>query len=251
MLAGAAVLAAACGQRSRAGAGPADAGDAGDDAGDGGWPEQARSPSTLALRDIVGLSSHPALGSDAASSAERAFEWSKLAELGAHRLRADFTWATIEPARGTFDWTAYDTLVGEATAHGVDLLAILDYGVPWATSVAGADADYPPDNPRDFGAYAAAVAGRYHASVSDYEVWNEPNNGIRFWKPTLNGEPAKYGALLLETTKELLAAQPGARVAYGGTVTTISCRGRTSRGSRSSRRRASPPPSASSPCIRT
>lgn len=92
--------------------------------------------------------------------------------------RADFTWATLEPARGTFDWTAYDTLVGEATAHGVDSLAILDYGVPWATSVAGADADYPPDDPRDFGAYAAAVAGRCGASVSDYEVWNEPNNGL-------------------------------------------------------------------------
>lgn len=205
-------LAGACGKSS--GAPPP----AGDDGGDGGFPEKPRPASTLALRDIVGLSDHPSLGADAASTAERAFEWAALAQLGVHRLRTDFRWAAIEPQRGAFDWTGYDALVAEAAAHGVDLLAIVDYGVPWATSVAGADEDYPPDDPRDFGAFAAAVATRYRGRVSEYEIWNEPNNGLRFWKPTLNGDPAKYGALLLEASRDLLAADPQATVAYGGTV---------------------------------
>jgi hypothetical protein len=209
-------LAGACGHGSSSA--PPPTGDDGGDGGDGGFPEKPRPPSTLALRDIVGLSDHPGLGGDPGSTAERAFEWAALAQLGVHRLRTDFRWAAIEPQRGAFDWSAYDTLVSEAAAHGVDLLAILDYGVPWATHVAGADEDYPPDDPRDFGAFAAAVATRYRGRVSEYEIWNEPNNGLRFWKPTLNGDPARYGALLLEASRDLLAADPQARVAYGGTV---------------------------------
>ena len=221
--AAAVALGGACGKGTSSSASPGDGGsdDGGageDDGGDGGRPESPRAPSPLALGDIVGVSSHPMLGSDAVSAAERAFEWSKLAELGVHRMRTDFTWSAIEPQKGTFAWADTDALVAEAAAHGVDLLPVLDYGVPWATSVPGADDKYPPDDPRDFAAFAAAAAGRYQASVTDWEIWNEPNNGLSFWKPTANGDPAAYGALLLETSKELLAAQPGAHVAYGGTV---------------------------------
>jgi hypothetical protein len=223
-LLGAAVvaLAAACGKGTSSSAAPAGAGDdsgaTGDDGGDGARPEKPRAPSALALRDIVGVSSHPMLGSDPTSTAERAFEWSKLAELGIHRMRTDFTWSAIEPQRGAFAWADYDALVAEASAHGVDLLPVLDYGVPWATSVPGADDHFPPDDPHDFGTFAAAAAGRYQASITDYEVWNEPNNGLSFWKPTASGDPAAYGALLLAANTALLAAQPGAHVAYGGTV---------------------------------
>jgi hypothetical protein len=208
-------LAAGCGHGSSATAPPADSG--GEDAGDGGIPEVPRAPSALALADIVGLSTHIQLGSDAASLAERAFEWSKLAELGVHRMRADFTWSAIEPSRGSFDFSRYDTLVSEAQQHGVSLLPILDYGVPWATSVPGADDHYPPDHPSDFASYAVAVANRYAGKVTEYEVWNEPNVGVQNWKPNLKGDPAAYGALLLATNQALLAAQPQLRVAYAGT----------------------------------
>jgi hypothetical protein len=158
------------------------------------------------------------LGTDAASVNERAFEWSSLSALGIHRIRTDFAWASIEPQRGVFDYAKYDTLAADATAHGVDVLALLDYGVPWATSAAGADDYFPPDNPADFGAFAEAVAAHFATSVHEFEIWNEPNNGLSFWKPSLSGDPVAYGALLLEATKDVLAGQPGARVAYGGTV---------------------------------
>jgi len=215
-------LATACGKSPGASATAADSGgDAsatGDADVDGGVPEAPRPPSTLVLRDIVGLSSHPRLGTDPTSTSERAFEWARMTELGIHRMRTDFTWATIEPQRGTFDYSQVDSLVDDATAHGMDLLAVLDYGVTWATTAPSANDGYPPDHPADFGAFAAAVAKRYAAHVSDYEVWNEPNNGLRFWQPTLNGDPAAYGALLLEALKDLRAAQPAAHVAYAGVV---------------------------------
>jgi polysaccharide biosynthesis protein PslG len=209
-------LAAGCGHGSSATAPPADAG--ADDGGDSSFPEAPRAPSTLALADIVGLSTHIQLGGDAASVAERAFEWSKLAELGAHRLRADFTWATIEPSRGSFDFAQYDTLVSEAQAHGVSLLAILDYGVTWATSAPNANDDYPPDHAGDFASFAVAVANRYAGKVTEYEVWNEPNNGFRFWQPTLNGDPSAYGELLDVTIGAIRTVQAPPALAYAGTV---------------------------------
>jgi len=192
--------------------------DAGDEASDEAGADASRAPSTVALRDLVGLSDHPALGTDVASVNERAFEWSKLAELGVHRLRTDFDWSQIEAQKGTFVFTPYDTLVADATAHDVDVLGILDYGVPWATSASGADEYYPPDDPDDFATFAGAVAMHFLGTVHNYEVWNEPNNGLSFWKPTLTGDPAKYGALLADATSAVLAAAPTANVAYGGTV---------------------------------
>jgi hypothetical protein len=193
--------------------------DAAGDATDGSIVPLPRAPSTFALRDVVGVSTHTWLGSDEASVNERSFEWARLKELGVHRIRTDFTWATIEPARGTFDFSAHDPLVAEATSHGVDVLAILDYGALWATSAPGADEYFPPDHPADFATYAAAVAQHFHGAVDEYEVWNEQNNGVSFWHGgNFDGDPVKYGALLAATTTSLLAAQPSASVAFGGTV---------------------------------
>jgi hypothetical protein len=216
-------LATACGDGSNAASAPTDAGVGAMDGGDGedgDIAEAPRAPSSLALRDIVGLSTHIRGESDPVSVAERAFEWSKLAELGIHRLRTDFTWAAIEPQRGSFDFSGYDTIASEAQAHGVNLLAILDYGVPWATSTPGADDKYPPDHPTDFVAYATAVANRYASQITEYEVWNEPNDGLTFWKPTLIGDPAAYGTLFFLTNQALVQRQPSLDVAYGGTVYT-------------------------------
>jgi hypothetical protein len=178
-----------------------------------------RPPSSYALRDIVGVSTHTRIGSDPAALSERAFEWARLQELGVHRIRTDFTWATIEPTRGNFDFSAYDPLVAEAKSHGVGVLAILDYGVLWATSAPGADEYFPPDHPADFATYAAAVAQHFQGAVDEYEVWNEQNSGLSFWHGgSFDGDPVKYGALLAATTTSLLATEPTALVAFGGTV---------------------------------
>jgi hypothetical protein len=216
LLALCAVVATGCGDGGKVAPGPVDASVA--DASDGALPLAPRSPSKRALDDLVGLSSHPQQGASAAAHAEREFEFARLTEMGLHRMRTDFTWADIEPARGQWDFSQPDPLVADAVAAGVDLLAVLDYGVTWATSAKGANDDYPPDDPEDFALFGVAVANRYAGKVNDFEVWNEPNNGSRFWQPTLDGDPAAYGALLLRSTNAMIAAQPGANVAYAGVV---------------------------------
>ncbi len=179
-------------------------------------PPVARAPSALALQDIVGLSSHPALGAEPAAVKERAFEWNAMKQLGIHRLRTDFRFSAIEPQPAVWDFSAYDPLVSEAAAHGVNLLALLDATAPWATPVVNAGDGYPPKDPQDFATFAAKVADRYKATVSEYEVWNEPNNGVTFWKADqFAGEPDKYAALFLLANQDIHAAQPTAQVAFG------------------------------------
>ncbi len=175
-----------------------------------------RSPSTVALQDIVGLSSHPALGADPGAVAERVFEWKAMKQLGIHRVRTDFRFATVEPQPGVWDFSAYDPLVTEAAANGVNLLALLDATAPWAATVANGADGYPPRDPQDFADFAAKVADRYKANVAEYEVWNEPNNGVSFWKADqFAGEPDRYAALFLAANHAIHAAQPAAQVAFG------------------------------------
>jgi len=212
------VLLVACSKGASSGAPDASGGD---DAGDAAIPELPRAPSPRPLRDLVGLATNPGdfpIDDGAAAAAHRAFTYKKLREAGFHRIRRDFLWSVLEPARGTFDFTRYDRMVDEARAAGIDLLADLLYGNVWATKASGADEYYPPDDPADFARFASAVAAHYAGKIRDYEIWNEPNNGFRFWKPTLNGEPDRFGALALGTANAVRAADANARVAYGGTV---------------------------------
>ena len=161
----------------------------------------------------IGLSSHLPWGDDPDDVAGREFEVSKWAELGVGAVRRDLYWSSIEPQQGAFDFEAADRVVDAAESVGAEPLGLLLYGNDWAT--AGTDDTMtPPDDPADFGAYAAAVADRYRGRIHRYEVWNEPNVGMRFWKP--EEDPDAYGALLIEAADQVHAVDPDAQVAYGG-----------------------------------
>jgi hypothetical protein len=158
--------------------------------------------------------------------------------LGLHRLRTDFDWQAIEPARGTWRWSHYDEVVQQAGAHGIALLGILDYGAAWANPVvyrASGDAAAPPDRLVDFADFARAVTARY-PTVTAFEIWNEPNNGGRFWHsaphagtPTtvdfaprattgLYGDPGLFAHLVATTMTAVREGGGAPLLAPGGTI---------------------------------
>lgn len=185
-----------------------------------GPPATGRAPVAQPLAALCGIATGGIpLGGDAASAAARGAYLDTMAQLGVSRLRRDFTWSSIEPQRGQWQWDEYDRLVGDAQARGIRLLGILDYGTTWAAAGA-TDDKFPPDDPADFADYAAMTAARYAGRVEGWEVWNEPNLGLSFWKPTENGDPARYAALLGPAAAAARAADPSAPVAFGGTVFT-------------------------------
>ena len=141
----------------------------------------------------------------------------KVVELGARTIRSDFLWHRIEPEQGEWNFAHHDQVVNAFTEKGVEVIPLLAYGVPWASSQTDDDHYYPPDDPADFANYAAKVAERYKESIQRFEIWNEPNAGFRFWKPDFGGNPEQFGTLVIAAANAIHAVHPEAEVILGGT----------------------------------
>ena len=75
---------------------------------------------------------------------------------------------------------------------------------------------HPPRDPagiRAFGGFVRLLVERYGIRVERYEVWNEPNSAD-FWRP--GPDPGEYAALLRAAYRGAEAANPRARVQFGG-----------------------------------
>ena len=140
-----------------------------------------------------------------------------LTTAGVHWIRTGLTWGQAEPTKGTFTLEKLESRVGPYLATGkIDVIALLAYGNPWATTATEDDQYYPPDDPADFAAYVDAVVTWFDGRISRFEIWNEENAGYRFWKPTVSGDPEAYGALLIAAVAAGRTACPGCEFAFGG-----------------------------------
>ena len=162
------------------------------------------------------VSTHVPQGTGPVASAQRTFELNQLAALGVRTIRQDFLWHQIEPAPGELVFDAYDRLVDEAAAVGIEIIALLAYGNPWATAATEDDRFYPPDDPADFAAFAAATATHFRGRVTRYEIWNEANAGFRFFKPNVKGDPAAFARIVDAAARAVHGVDAEARVALGG-----------------------------------
>ena len=136
----------------------------------------------------------------------------RLAAAGIGWVRFTLAWDAIEPARGQFDWTTPDAIFAAlARRPGLQPLIVLDRSPEWARGPADAgNPAAPPHERADFGAFAAAVAGRYGAQVRYYQVWHEPNIAPHWGaRPA---DPADYAGLLREAAIQLRAADADARI---------------------------------------
>jgi hypothetical protein len=156
-------------------------------------------------------------------------EFAQLSAGGISWVREDFDWGTIEPQPGVFNWKPLDNLMTAAANHGIQVLGILDYSAPWASSDPTGQGSkvYPPSNNQDFASYAAAVTVRYGLDgafwrdhpglpvdpVSALEVWNEPF-GDWFWQP--GPDPAAYAALVEATAPAIHSVDPSMTVLMSG-----------------------------------
>lgn len=142
---------------------------------------------------------------------------SKVMELGARTIRSDFLWHRIEPEQGEWNFEHHDQVVNAFTSKGIEVIPLLAYGVPWASSQTEDDHYFPPDDPADFANFAATVAERYKGSIRRFEIWNEPNAGFRFWKPDFAGNPEEFGSLVIAAANAIHSKHPESEVILGGT----------------------------------
>lgn len=139
-------------------------------------------------------------------------------QLGAKWVRIDFDWSKIQPISASeYDWQRYDTIIGLARKHNLEVLGILEFTPEWARPSTCKDAPQcAPEDPAQFGAFAHAVSTRYKDQGLHYwEIWNEPNTKT-FFQPTPN--TAAYTAILKAAYRNLHRADIQAIVLTGGTA---------------------------------
>jgi hypothetical protein len=135
---------------------------------------------------------------------------------GGSFVRTDFSMNGVQPASSSsFLWGTLDAKVAAATAHGLQVLGILDYSPQW-NAHPGCETGSPnqcaPADPKAFAAFAAAAAVHF-PQIRYWEIWNEPNLR-QFWAPT--PAPADYVVMLNEAYAAIKAVAPNAVVLSGG-----------------------------------
>jgi hypothetical protein len=155
--------------------------------------------------------------------------------LGADRVRLSAFWSDIAPAPDStqpparFDpsypyapeyrFGALDAAVQAARAHGLKVLISISTPMPyWASQdPARKNPVWMPD-PKQFAAFAYAVAARYTRAADQFAILNEPNQGAWLQPQSAGGKPVAphlYRALVRAGYPAVKQAAPGATVLVG------------------------------------
>jgi hypothetical protein len=180
--------------------------------------------SNFKIADTLCVSSHIKTENDSSSQKIRTEELRLLSDAGIKYLRRDFFWHEIEPEKGNFDFSGYDRIVDEAQSYGMEFIGLLAYGNSWASAASRKCAEsgmsgcifYPPDNPDDFADFVRETVSHFKGRVNKWEIWNEPNLGINFFKPF--SDPQKYSEILRVGFNEVKSVDPDAVVSFGGVL---------------------------------
>jgi polysaccharide biosynthesis protein PslG len=153
----------------------------------------------------------------------------ELARMGRGRvgtLRVNLAWGSVQPTPGApYDWSHYDSVVGQAARNGIRVLATAYSSAPWAEPTP----EYPPlgDRLPEFQDFVRAAVRRYGSDgtywkenpgiptlpILDWQLWNEPNSPL-FWKPA--PDPAGYLSLLRGFDRAVRGTDAAARIMLGG-----------------------------------
>ena len=136
-----------------------------------------------------------------------------IAEGGFKFIRMDFGWASVERAKGVYDFekSGYDALTSGCTKRGIHMLYILDY----SNKLYEQDRSVRTEEGRKaFAAFAEAAAKRYAGQGILWEIWNEANIK-QFWTPQPSAED--YSRLVEVTAPRIREADPGSQVVAGAT----------------------------------
>jgi hypothetical protein len=169
-----------------------------------------------------------------------------LSQLRTRLIRVNLRWggplgvATQRPRRATspidpaYDWSIYDRTVQYAAQYGIKVVFSIVNTPPWANRAAGVNV--APTTMTDLRNFARAAATRYSgrfigpdgkgiARVSQWLVWNEPNNPVFLrpqWKRLAGGrfriESAyQYARMCNAVVTGIKAVRPAGKVACGVT----------------------------------
>ena len=133
--------------------------------------------------------------------------------LGSRWSRIHVQWREVEPARGVLNewWMAeYEEAIERSRVAGQRVILMIYKAPEWASGSADRNT---PRRASYFASFARRLAARFRGRVSGYEIWNEQNYG-RFWSG--GADPREYTRLLRAAYPAIHAADPAAKVVFGG-----------------------------------
>jgi hypothetical protein len=152
--------------------------------------------------------------------------------LGAHTLRVEIPWSTLEPAQGSFDprtLALTDHLMSQASAAGIRVVALAMRTPCWASSApepllhrckpgrSSKANNWPPSDPNAYGSFVAFLATRYGSKLAAIEVWNEPDQANEDYFAGPN-KAQRYAAMLRAAYPAIKHADPALPVLGGSLV---------------------------------
>ncbi|MBS1370505.1 MAG: hypothetical protein HPZ91_11175 [Lentisphaeria bacterium] len=124
-------------------------------------------------------------------------------EAGIGLDRTDLDWKQVEPEKGRWDFSKWDSILDAAERNNITLLPILAGMQPRRSSPLA-------DHMDEWKTYLSTVVNRYKNRIGYWEVVNEPDLG------EFSGNHAGYATFLKESYDCIKAADPGAIVTNGG-----------------------------------
>jgi hypothetical protein len=145
-------------------------------------------------------------------------EQNRALQTGVRWLREDFEWDVVQPRRGRWDWSRYDTLLGDAAERGMFVLPLLSGSASWAAP----EWNVLPLDRGEYADYVAAVVKRYGEggtfwrsrpdlapfAPTHFEIWNEPYLEL-FSSDGVN--PSRYARLVRAAVAAGREANPRAQ----------------------------------------
>ncbi|HXB15339.1 MAG TPA: glycosyl hydrolase [Solirubrobacteraceae bacterium] len=187
--------------------------------------------SAHAATGLLGGVNIPGIGRGAGlAEADRSIE--QAAKLHARVVRADFSWAALQPTGPTFDPStlAYaDRLVEDASRAGIKVVATVEGTPCWASSAPArlkkgcspgrseGASSWPPRDPANYAAVLSALVARYGTKLAAIEVWNEPDQANEDYFAGPEKAP-NYARLLRAAYPAVKAANPAVAVLGGSLV---------------------------------
>lgn len=146
-------------------------------------------------------------------------------------------WSAVERSPGVYDWSSYDTLLGELATNGIEAVPYL-FGTPehlakqavvppthsrkalaaWEDFVAAAVERYGPEG-TFWDGFASRNPGVEPEPLRIWEIWNEVN-APAFWHP--KPSPTAYAKLLRSSERAIHAVDPDAEIMIAGMFATPS-----------------------------
>lgn len=129
-------------------------------------------------------------------------EMKEIAAAGFHWVRMDLDWGGTEPAKGQYNFSAYDTLLGALAPFHIRPILILDYSNKFYDHGLS---PYDAAGRQAFANWVAAAVSHFRGRGVVWEMYNEPN--WKFWtpKPDVNN----YIKLALKVGETIEETAPG------------------------------------------